>query len=151
MKQIPLLRTGCVPLRSLDNAWQVCLVNTTSDRGQLIFPRGKVEDGESLQQGALRETYEEAGLRGALIATPIFADRKGRITPSDDAGYCYFPLLVEEELTSWPEETLRRRHWTLIEEALAAENCAALRQILSTVRESCLDWCRERLIPLVLK
>jgi 8-oxo-dGTP diphosphatase len=45
------------------------------------LPKGKLEPGESFEDGALREVHEETGIRGRIVAelTPIgYVDRKGR-------------------------------------------------------------------------
>jgi 8-oxo-dGTP diphosphatase len=45
------------------------------------LPKGKLDPGESWEQCALREVFEETGLRCALVAelSPVFyKDRKGR-------------------------------------------------------------------------
>jgi 8-oxo-dGTP diphosphatase len=45
------------------------------------LPKGKLEAGESFEDGALREVYEETGIRGRIVAelAPAeYVDRKGR-------------------------------------------------------------------------
>lgn len=45
------------------------------------FPKGKADEGESDEDCALREVYEETGLRCALeleLATTMYIDAKGR-------------------------------------------------------------------------
>jgi 8-oxo-dGTP diphosphatase len=45
------------------------------------LPKGKLEPGESFEDGALREVHEETGIRGRIVAElpPIgYVDRKGR-------------------------------------------------------------------------
>ncbi|HEV3353814.1 MAG TPA: CoA pyrophosphatase [Acidimicrobiales bacterium] len=41
--------------------------NLPSHQGQVAFPGGKVHDGESSEAGALREAYEEVGIRPADV------------------------------------------------------------------------------------
>jgi len=41
--------------------------NLPSHQGQVAFPGGKVHDGETPEAGALREAYEEVGLRPADV------------------------------------------------------------------------------------
>jgi 8-oxo-dGTP diphosphatase len=45
------------------------------------LPKGKLESGESFEDGALREVHEETGIRGRIVAelAPTeYVDRKGR-------------------------------------------------------------------------
>jgi len=49
---------------------EVALVRQYGRRAGLrwTFPKGKVDDGESVQEAALREVHEESGLRARIIA-----------------------------------------------------------------------------------
>jgi 8-oxo-dGTP diphosphatase len=45
------------------------------------LPKGKLDPGESFEDGALREVYEETGVRGRIVdelAPTRYVDRKGR-------------------------------------------------------------------------
>lgn len=50
-------------------------------RGDWTFPKGKVEEGETFEQGALREVFEETGLHCEVvrfIGTTNYTHRKGK-------------------------------------------------------------------------
>lgn len=50
-------------------------------RGDWTFPKGKIDEGETFEQGALREVLEETGMRCQLIrfvGTTNYTHRKGR-------------------------------------------------------------------------
>ena len=45
---------------------QILLVTGSKDHGRWVVPGGGVEPKEDIQQAALREAYEEAGVKGSL-------------------------------------------------------------------------------------
>lgn len=50
-------------------------------RGDWTFPKGKIEEGETFEQGALREVFEETGLHCEVvrfIGTTNYTHRKGK-------------------------------------------------------------------------
>ena len=50
-------------------------------RGDWTFPKGKLDEGETFQQGALREVLEETGMRCRVVrfvGTTNYTHRKGR-------------------------------------------------------------------------
>jgi 8-oxo-dGTP pyrophosphatase MutT (NUDIX family) len=98
-----------------------------SDRTHWITPGGGVEPGESLVQAAVREVYEETGLRLELdaAAEPMYQDRvRFRIAGRDiDQTNFYFLVRVPSGLPVQPaghtdiEElvVLGHRWWSLAE------------------------------------
>jgi 8-oxo-dGTP pyrophosphatase MutT (NUDIX family) len=94
-----------------------------------VFPKGHIERGESPAETALRETWEEAGVKGDL-AGPVGAPlefESGRETVSVQ----YFLMLARSESAS-PEG--RDKQWLTIDgaiDALAFETARAkLREAL---------------------
>ncbi len=50
-------------------------------RGDWTFPKGKIDEGETFEQGALREVEEETGMRCSVIrfaGTTNYTHRKGK-------------------------------------------------------------------------
>jgi 8-oxo-dGTP diphosphatase len=50
-------------------------------RGDWTFPKGKLDEGETFEQGALREVYEEIGIRCDItrfVGTTNYTHRRGK-------------------------------------------------------------------------
>jgi 8-oxo-dGTP pyrophosphatase MutT (NUDIX family) len=99
------------------------LVTSRRNPDHWIFPKGHVEPGESLEQAALREAAEEAGIHGTLVGPAgvlSFADRERTIRVH------YFVVVTNDAGTP---EFGRRLRWFALEEALrhlAFDNSKAL-------------------------
>lgn len=71
--QAPQHRRACVLVPLIRNAggWSLLFTrrseNLASHSGQVAFPGGSVEDGESLEQAATREAEEEVGIPSASV------------------------------------------------------------------------------------
>ncbi|KAL6981091.1 Nudix hydrolase 16, mitochondrial [Sarracenia purpurea var. burkii] len=99
---------------------------TQQTRGDPNIQSGGWENDETVEEAAVREAIEEAGVRGDLMG--FLGDYDFRSKTHQDEfspeGLCrasMFALLVKEELESWPEQSTRSRTWITIPEA--AENC----------------------------
>jgi len=110
----PLQQAATIPFRRADGGLEICLIRKwTLPWG---IPKGRVEPGEALEQTALRESLEEAGIRGRLVGAAIgtYEYRKqGR--PCVVAVYL---LEVHEERGIWHEFAYRERKWVTLAEAL---------------------------------
>ncbi|XP_020239644.1 nudix hydrolase 18, mitochondrial [Cajanus cajan] len=117
---------GCIPYRykigdqtSLDAPQELDLevLVITSQKGKgMLFPKGGWELDESKKEAALRETIEEAGVRGTVEGKLGKWSFKSKTHDTFYEGYM-FPLLVEEQLELWPEQNLRQRKWMSVSEA----------------------------------
>ena len=98
-------RAGCVPLRVAPGGrLNMMLVQSRKHPEWWIFPAGGVEPGERVEEAAIRETREEAGLVGRL----------GRIICDVSDGKSQtriYALHVEAELEQWDEGDWRQRKW----------------------------------------
>ncbi|KAK4787855.1 hypothetical protein SAY86_011688 [Trapa natans] len=116
------------------------MISSASGPG-LLFPKGGWENDETVEEAAIREAIEEAGVKGELKDHIGHYDFRSK-THQDEfcpEGLCkaaMFALLVEEELESWPEQSIRERSWLTIPDAV----------------ESCRHpWMREALVDGFLK
>ena len=89
---------GCIPCT--EDGKHVLMITSRTDPDLLVFPKGGVKVHESLEEGAVRETFEEAGVRGVV--------RDGPISISEIE---WFEMVVTEEFSDWPEKLQRERIW----------------------------------------
>ena len=68
-----MLRQACViPYRQGDNGqWEVCLVTSIRKR-RWIFPKGLVDEDETIAETGRKEAWEEAGVHGHVVG-PVVA------------------------------------------------------------------------------
>ncbi|XP_058077364.1 nudix hydrolase 16, mitochondrial-like isoform X2 [Magnolia sinica] len=126
------LVAGCIPFKYIDSdencgskpekVIEVLMINSQSGPG-LLFPKGGWENDETVEEAAVREALEEAGVRGEIMGFLGYYDFKSK-THQDEfcpEGFCkaaMFALFVKEELPSWPEQSTRRRRWLTIPESV---------------------------------
>ncbi|KAJ7964466.1 Nudix hydrolase-like protein [Quillaja saponaria] len=118
---------GCIPYRykiteptSLEASEELEVLVISSQKGKgMLFPKGGWETDETKKQAAIRETIEEAGVRGTVQRGLGKWSFKSKSHDSLYLGYM-FPLLVQEQLDSWPEKNLRQRIWMSVSEAREA-------------------------------
>lgn len=72
---------GGIPVRRSPLGWREVAVVHRPERVDWSFPKGKLEEGESFEDCALREVLEETGLQcrlGRFIGHTEYRDRKDR-------------------------------------------------------------------------
>lgn len=124
---------GCIPYRyrktkqcsspSIHGASPVddleFLLVSSQKSPRMMFPKGGWELDESLEEAALRETFEEAGIYGEVgtcLGKWFFKSKSLGVLHE---GYM-LPLVVVEELDEWPEKDVRQRLWVSYNEAMEA-------------------------------
>ncbi|KAH9815357.1 hypothetical protein DFH28DRAFT_259377 [Melampsora americana] len=107
---------------------QFLLVSSRKHFTSWIFPKGQIEveiDGNDSGRAALREAWEEAGIRGKLIRH-VHQSTDKRSHPKSNrssdsfiprAQYQFWLIEVIEELVEWPEKSERQTRWVKREEA----------------------------------
>ena len=80
----PIAQACVVPYRRRDERIEFCLI-TSLKKKRWIFPKGIVDPGETVEEAALKEAFEEAGLHGRILGDPIgkYEDSKWGTNPGD--------------------------------------------------------------------
>jgi 8-oxo-dGTP pyrophosphatase MutT (NUDIX family) len=123
---MPIIQqAGSIVVRLDGKEPRVLLVTAKRNPRNWIFPKGHVEKGETPEAAALRETREEAGVSGKLIAPAGileygFLGVKARVE--------YF--LVEFRREAGPPEDGRQRIWCRLEDALERLSYKNTRKLL---------------------
>jgi len=109
---------------------RVCLVTSRSGR-RWVFPKGLIDPGQTAGETALKESWEEAGVAGALHAEPL-----GSYLYEKYGGLCHvtvFLMQVTEEAADWPERPFRQRVWVPPGDAIDRIKEPGLREILDSI------------------
>ncbi|KAE9598809.1 hypothetical protein Lal_00022421 [Lupinus albus] len=116
---------GCIPYRykigektclEVDKLEVLVISSQNQKTKGMLFPKGGWELDESKKEAALRETLEEAGVRGIVGGKLGKWSFKSKSHDTFYEGYM-FPLLVQEQLEFWPEHNVRQRIWMSVNEA----------------------------------
>ena len=104
---------GTIPYLKEQGILKVVMITRRSNN-HWIFPKGQQESKKSLQQVALIEAQEEAGIQGALTRSPIRVPyKKGH----SHINMLCFPIEVRKLKKNWDERHERERKVVSIAEA----------------------------------
>ncbi|MDH2433410.1 NUDIX hydrolase [Pokkaliibacter sp. MBI-7] len=121
--QNPKVITGCIIER--DGGYLLCQRAIEPRAGSWTLPAGFMENGETTEQAALREVWEESGIRAQIIAPySIFS------VPAISEVYIVFRARVLEESGQFGEETAACRFFAPAEMPWDNISYPAIRQIL---------------------
>jgi 8-oxo-dGTP pyrophosphatase MutT (NUDIX family) len=109
---------------------EVCLIRRR-DANNWGIPKGFIESGDTPEETALNEAWEEGGIHGQLVGEAIgayeYSKSGARLTVA------VYVMRVVEELTTWPEIRLRERRWVTMDEAASALKRHPVRDLLEQV------------------
>lgn len=107
-------QAAAIPIRRRDGDLQVCLIRKRLS-GSWGIPKGTVDGGQTHQTTALKEAWEEAGIRGRLVGDALGTykyEKFGR-----PLTVMVFVMEVLEHHKDWIEAGIRERKWASLEEA----------------------------------
>ena len=109
-------QAGVIPFRHKRKRIEICLIRRKGQKKWKI-PKGFVDPGETPRQTALKEAWEEAGLRGRLVGESVgsYEYEKWNL----DLTVAVFLMEVKEAADEWDESESRERGWLPLDDALA--------------------------------
>jgi 8-oxo-dGTP pyrophosphatase MutT (NUDIX family) len=126
-------QAGAIVVTANGRDRRLLLITSKRNPDHWIFPKGHVENGETLEEAALREAEEEAGIRGTIV------ERAGSLSfgvRSESLLVHYFVVATQDE--GRPERG-RQLEWLSYEEALDRltfdDNRALLRKVWSRLKD----------------
>ena len=100
----------------------------TSSAGHWIIPKGQVEKSMKKQDVALKEAWEEAGVRGKITGKGrVFRIRIGGL-----ARWWIYPVKIHGIEDKWPEMGLRKRCFVGVDDAVKLIENKELREAVRT-------------------
>ncbi|KAI8369428.1 NUDIX hydrolase domain-like protein [Radiomyces spectabilis] len=123
---------GCLPIDTVNRRFM--LISSSKVKGKWVLPKGGWESNESQAHAALRETWEEAGLKGRITRQlGVFAEKTKY---GVKAHHWIFEMEIKEVAKKFPEKKKRERRWFTYEEALVVVRAPFL---LEAIRMSSLN------------
>jgi 8-oxo-dGTP pyrophosphatase MutT (NUDIX family) len=109
-------QAAAIPFRRRDDGLEVCLIRRRHSRTWGI-PKGQVEEGDTHEETAVSEAFEEAGLVGRVVGGSIGAyqyEKWGRTLT-----VAVYLLEVLDERDAWEEDAFRQRRWHPVADGMA--------------------------------
>lgn len=130
----PAVQVAALCYRLREDTVECLLI--TSTEGRWILPKGWPEDGLAGHQAALKEAWEEAGVREGLAdATAIGSFRSQKKLGNGVVVRCrteVYPVRVLDLAKNYPEVKRRDRRWVVLQDAVQMATETGLKEILAS-------------------
>jgi 8-oxo-dGTP pyrophosphatase MutT (NUDIX family) len=122
-----MLQAGAIVFRRRCGSVEILAVTAKENPQQWIFPKGHIEVGETPEQAAVRETFEEAG----VVAVPV--GRAGRLSFKSRDEFVDVDYFLMRAVDEKPAAEARNLRWCRVPDALALLTFADARSLLERV------------------
>ena len=110
-------QASAVPYRNSERGLEFCLITASGNPRKWGFPKGAIDPGETPPEAALKEAWEEAGLRGEISEAPLgqyLYKKSGR-----RLRVVVYLMEVQVCALYWDESHRRKRQWVRAEQVPA--------------------------------
>jgi 8-oxo-dGTP pyrophosphatase MutT (NUDIX family) len=120
-----VIQAGAIAIKPGKEAPKLLVIRAKRNPSNRIFPKGHVEPGESLEEAALRELWEEAGIAGAILKPAGALDFQ-----YDEKQYRVSYFFIRYMSRESDGEAGRDPRWCTIDEALDVLSFKELRGLV---------------------
>ncbi|KAL4211592.1 hypothetical protein CU097_003609 [Rhizopus azygosporus] len=118
---------GCLPIDPINKRF--LLVTSASNPGSWVIPKGGWEKDETQKQAAMRETWEEAGVKGTITRhVGVFAEKSRH---GVKAHHWIYEMEIKEVTKKFPEQKKRERRWFTYNEAMLVVKAHYIKDAIS--------------------
>lgn len=118
--EAPRAQYAALPWRRDDRGRVEILLITSRETRRWIIPKGWPKGGEAPRTSALREAFEETGVKGVVAERPLGDYRYEKLLKTGDVQrvtVTVYALEATRERKSWPEKQEREKMWVAPEVA----------------------------------
>jgi 8-oxo-dGTP pyrophosphatase MutT (NUDIX family) len=107
-------QAAAIAVRRKNGAFEVCLIRRKGSNSWGI-PKGSVDPGDTCEETALKEAWEEAGISGRLIGEAIGTYEYEKWSATLEVAVYLMEVLKQQ--AAWRESSFRERRWTSFDDA----------------------------------
>jgi phosphohistidine phosphatase len=136
VRKAVLEQAAAIAVRRNGEIVEVCLIRRRGSKKWGI-PKGLIDPGDTPEETALNEAWEEAGLKGRLLGDAIGAYEYEKW--ETNLVVAVYVMEVLKQHAEWQEAGIRERSWTSFDEAARLLTNHPVRPLLDKARRVAVD------------